>query len=185
MRSRRLRQSLLVAVLFSLPLGIAADEPAFESDDAEAIIVAMNVERAAEGLEPLHWNRELSEAANDRVRDMFEQGYFAHVAPDGTSPFVWIDRHGYSYHDAGENLAVGYGGQEVVDGWMHSPGHRANILGRNFSDVGIAIAQGSPDRKHRGPLIVALYGGRYGNPAARLSSVEGERDHARHTERSQ
>jgi uncharacterized protein YkwD len=48
----------------------------------------------------------------------------------------------------------------VVDGWMHSDGHRANILGRDYDEVGIAVADGSPRRSFRGPTVVALYGKR-------------------------
>jgi uncharacterized protein YkwD len=149
---------ILIAFLLSFPLSIYALTPRSASDE-EAIVEAMNRERAAEGLAPLHLNRELCDAANDRVHDMFAQHYFAHVAPDGTSPFVSIDRHGYTYRHAGENLAVGYQGAEaVVDGWMHSPGHRANVLGSDYVDVGVAIAVDSPARPYGGPLVVAIYG---------------------------
>jgi uncharacterized protein YkwD len=99
----------------------------------EEVVAAMNVERRARGLQPLRLNRQLSLAADDRIRDMFSQRYFDHVAPDGTQPFVWVTRRGYRYRTVGENLAVGYrGADRVVDGWMNSPGHRANLLGRNF-----------------------------------------------------
>ena len=125
-----------------------------------SIISAMNRERATYGLPPLRVNVELTEAANDRIGDLFAQHYFAHVSPQGLQPFVWAERRGYDYHAMGENLATGYSPQEVVDGWMHSPGHRANILGRDFNEVGVAIASGSPVHAHGGPTVVALYGGR-------------------------
>ena len=126
-----------------------------------AIVDAMNRERAGYGLPPLRLNERLSLAAQDRITDMFDQRYFAHVAPDGTQPFVWLARHGYSYRRAGENLAVGYGtAGRVVGGWMSSPGHRANILGSGFDEVGIAIAPGAPLRGYAGPTIVAIYASR-------------------------
>lgn len=150
-------QRLLAAVLLALPLAAHAITPAYTEE--EQLVAAMNQERVERGLRPLQINVELSLAASDRVRDMFEQHYFAHVAPDGTQPFVWLDRRGYDYREAGENLAVGYrGAASVVDGWMHSPGHRKNVLGADFEDVGVAIADESPKHGFRGPLVVALYG---------------------------
>lgn len=125
------------------------------------IVEAMNRERAGYGLPPLRLNEKLSRAAHDRINDMFGQRYFAHVAPDGTQPFVWLARHGYSYRTAGENLAVGYDtAGRVVGGWMSSPGHRSNILGSGFDEVGIAVAPGAPLRGYAGPTIVAIYASR-------------------------
>ena len=124
----------------------------------DALVDAMNRERAAHGLQPLRVNSRLSLAAADRIEDMFEQRYFDHVAPDGTQPFVWADRRGYRYSAIGENLAVGYrNANAVVSGWMNSPGHRRNILTSGFDEIGIGIAPGSPTRGYTGPTIVALY----------------------------
>ena len=123
----------------------------------EAVLDEMNRERRRRGLPALLLSRSLNAAAEDRLRDMFEQGYFAHDAPDGTSPFVALRRRGYRFLSAGENLASGQGSAtQVVEQWMRSPGHRANILGR-FEDAGIAIAPGSPTGRGRGYTFVALY----------------------------
>ncbi len=127
---------------------------------ASAIVDAMNRERAAYGLGPLRLNGRLSLAARDRVEDMFAKNYFDHVSPDGINPFTWVRKRGYRYRIIGENLAVGFRGTAVVDGWMRSPGHRENILQRSFDEVGLAIADGSPRRGYRGPLVVAMYGAR-------------------------
>ena len=125
----------------------------------ESLVDAMNRERAAHGLRPLRLNRQLSLAAGDRIGDMFAKHYFDHVSPDGINPFTWVDKRGYDYSEVGENLAVGYRQAGwVVDGWMHSPGHRANILKADFDDVGVAIAPGSPTRRYAGPTVVAIYG---------------------------
>ncbi|HVE70130.1 MAG TPA: CAP domain-containing protein [Thermoanaerobaculia bacterium] len=130
------------------------------NDGVEVLVEAMNRERAAHGLGPLRLNAALSDAARDRIADMFEKRYFAHVSPDGIDPFVWAARRGYRYRLIGENLAVGYAGTRVVDGWMRSPGHRENILGRGFDEVGIAVAPGAPQRGYKGPTVVAMYGRR-------------------------
>lgn len=134
------------------------EQPA--SAAAETLVDAMNRERAGHGLRPLRLNAALSAAAGDRIGDMFAKSYFAHVSPDGLDPFLWATKRGYAYRLIGENLAVGYRGTSVVDGWMRSPGHRENILERGFDEVGIAIADGSPRRGYKGPTVVAMYGRR-------------------------
>ena len=128
---------------------------------AQAVVDVMNMERAQYGLARLRVNPKLSAAAVDRINDMFRQRYFDHVSPDGLEPWTWVERRGYRYREIGENLAVGYRSADaVVDGWMHSPGHRANVLGRGYDEVGVAIAPGSPRRGYGGPTVVALYGER-------------------------
>jgi uncharacterized protein YkwD len=123
----------------------------------EAVLIEMNRERKRRGLPALYMSRSLNAAAEDRLGDMFEQGYFAHDAPDGTSPFVALRRRGYPFVSAGENLASGQmSAAQVVEQWMRSPGHRANILGR-FEDAGVAIALGSPTGRGSGYTFVALY----------------------------
>ncbi len=126
---------------------------------AQAVVEAMNLERAQYGLRPLRINARLSAAAVDRLNDMFRQRYFNHVSPTGREPWAWVERRGYRYREIGENLAVGYRSADaVVGGWMHSPGHRANVLGGGYDEVGVAIAPGSPEGGYRGPTVVALYG---------------------------
>jgi len=126
-----------------------------------AVVEEMNRQRATFGLPPLRINSRLEAAADDRITDMFDKQYFSHVSPDGIQPWSWVEQHGYDYREFGENLAVGYpSADSVVDGWMHSPGHRANVLNRNFEEVGVAIAPESPTRGFRGPTIVAIYGER-------------------------
>jgi uncharacterized protein YkwD len=134
---------------------VASDVPTLE----ESVIMAMNRQRVTNGLQPLHLDLALALAATDRMNDLFAKHYFAHVSPDGIDPFSWIDRRGYPYREAGENLAVGYRtAEEIVDGWMHSPAHRANVLGKDYADVGIATAPHSPTRPFQGPTVVAIYG---------------------------
>jgi uncharacterized protein YkwD len=170
-----LRTQALVALTAALPLSTFAERrpvertaeravpvaldgyPERRGPSPEAVLVEMNRERRRRGLPELFMSRRLNAAAEDRLRDMFEQHYFAHDAPDGTSPFVALRRRGYRYLSAGENLASGQrSAAEVVEQWMRSPGHRANVLGR-FEDAGIAVAPGSPTRRSAGYTFVALY----------------------------
>lgn len=134
--------------------------PALASDITRAsVIAAMNEYRAQHHLPPLREDRRLDAAANDRMTDMEDQGYWAHESPDGRSPFVWLPVHGYEIHFAGENLACGFETTEMlVEGWMESPGHRANILSPNFEDCGIAIIDGMTMRRGNGKSIVVMFG---------------------------
>lgn len=128
------------------------------SSHAAGILDAMNRERARRGLGPLQFDERLNAAAADRAADMFRLGYFDHVSPDGRSPFLTVQNRGYRFAEVGENLAVGYRAPEsVVSGWMQSPGHRANLLGRGYDEVGLAVVEGSPVRGYGGPTVVALY----------------------------
>jgi uncharacterized protein YkwD len=132
-------------------------EPVRSHGDVEAVLGLMNGARVHHGLPPLRLNAKLSQAATDRSRDMLDKGYFDHISPDGSKPFVWIDRRGYRYRTAGENLALGYPTVEhLISAWLESPAHRANLLG-NFEEVGLAIVSASPVERSQGPLVVALY----------------------------
>jgi uncharacterized protein YkwD len=167
MSDRRARVRLFVALLAMAAALAPASTSAGrrylewgEDDDVTrgSLLRAMNEQRALRGLPALHRNVRLDAAAEDRIHDMFEFRYFAHVAPDGTEPFVWVRHRGYRYSSVGENLAMGQtAARQVVAQWMASPGHRANILG-NYRDTGIAIASGVPTGRSRGYTFVAMYG---------------------------
>lgn len=156
--------SFTLTLLLAVPLSALTEtrtRPRTSALDATSIVAAMNRERVAHGLRPLRLDAKLSLAAGDRARDMLAKHYFAHESPDGIDPFDWVDRRGYRYRAIGENLAVGYrSAQAVVGGWMRSEGHRHNILLPDFDEVGIAIADDSPQRPYSAPLVVALYGRR-------------------------
>jgi len=107
------------------------------------LIGLTNQARAEQGLEPLAVSSKLTEAAEKKARDMVNQNYFAHTSPDGLSPWYWVTKAGYKYITAGENLAKDFGESEYVhQAWMNSSSHRANILNKNFRDIGIAVIRG-------------------------------------------
>lgn len=125
----------------------------------DTVIEQMNRARAAAGVGPLHEDVRLDGAAEDRMKDMEDQAYWAHVAPDGRTPFVWYKPHGYNFSNAGENLAAGFETAEVLlESWMESPGHRDNILSPLYQDCGIAIIDGSTKGRATGKSIVVLFG---------------------------
>lgn len=106
-----------------------------------ATLCETNEFRARQGMKPLHLDARLSAAARAHARDMHDRGYFDHVAPGGRTFVDRIGASGYgSYRAASENIAMGYSTpSEVVQGWIDSPGHRANMLGGPYRDIGIGI----------------------------------------------
>ena len=102
----------------------------------------VNDERKKENLPPLKSDPELTIVARAHSKDMFTRGYFAHITPDGKSPFDRMRLAGVRYLSAGENLALGQTLTICHNGLMNSPGHRANILDRSYGRVGIGILDG-------------------------------------------
>jgi len=125
-----------------------------------SVIAGMNFERAAHHLPPLREDPRLDAAADDRVYDMRSLRYWAHVAPDGRTPFEALLPHGYSFVSAAENLAAGFENVErLIEGWMESAGHRANILSAEYQDCGVAVVEGSTTHPWwRGKSVVVLFG---------------------------
>lgn len=108
------------------------------------LLALTNADRMALGLSPLGASRALSLAAQMKADDMADRGYFAHETPDGLSPWYWMTKAGYSYRAAGENLAVYFTDTRSVEkAWMASPEHRANLLDRQYADVGYGITHGT------------------------------------------
>lgn len=122
------------------------------------VFIASNQERIKAGLDPLTINNSLVYAATAKANHMFANNYWAHIAPDGTTPWSFIITSGYSYSTAGENLAKGFNTSVgVVDGWMGSPTHKANVLNVDFKDVGYAAVNGTLLGEDV-TLVVAMYG---------------------------
>lgn len=122
------------------------------------VVQLTNEERSDVAASPLRRSAILDEAAQLKAQHMAKNGYFSHFAPDGTSPWFWFDEAGYSYAHAGENLAVHFtDSDEVVEAWMNSPTHRANIIDRKFSEIGVGTARGSYQGQ-RTVYVVQLFG---------------------------
>jgi uncharacterized protein YkwD len=135
----------------------------------QELLILTNLKREERGLPPLTMNNELAQAAAGKAADMFSKNYWAHVAPDGTTPWVFIRGAGYEYIHAGENLARGFSTSgDVVNAWMESPGHRDNMLSTNYSDIGFAIVSGSLTGDET-VLVVEMFGSRGGTQVAQLS----------------
>ncbi len=104
----------------------------------QEVIRLTNVERQKAGLKPLTEDWELSRVARHKSNDMAQNNYFSHTSPTYGSPFNMMKAYGITYRAAGENIAKGQRTpQQVVNAWMNSSGHRANILNANFTHIGV------------------------------------------------
>jgi len=119
-----------------------------------------NQERRRNNEPQLSINTELNQAAQAKAADMARQNYWSHTSPDGTQPWNFIEKSGYSYRIAGENLAYGFNNSDdVIKGWMNSAEHRANLLNGNFREVGFGVVRAAHFQGDKPQtIIVALYG---------------------------
>lgn len=108
------------------------------SDFEREVVRLVNIERAKNGLPELAQDEELGKATDIRAKEL--DTVFSHTRPDGTKCFTVLDELDIEYGWAGENIASGYRSPaEVVDGWMNSTGHRANILSENYTKIGVGF----------------------------------------------
>ena len=113
---------------------ISSSTTAFEAE----VVRLVNQRRAEHGLKLLTQDWQLSRVARYKSQDMKNLGYFSHTSPTYGSPFQMMKNFGISYRTAGENIAKGYASPEaVVNAWMNSPGHRANILNSTYTHIGV------------------------------------------------
>lgn len=144
-------------------LGISADI------SNQELLLLTNTKRAEAGLPPLQLNDQLTNAAQGKAQDMFTKQYWAHFAPDGTSPWDFIHGAGYNYVYAGENLARGFTtAQDTINAWMASPDHRANMLSSHYTDVGFAVGVGPLPGDAQTVLVVEEFGSRQNAPAKQV-----------------
>jgi uncharacterized protein YkwD len=130
----------------STPLSLETEE---ETPDSfltqQGIIQWTNFQREQYGLPPLRENPELNASAQEKMEDMFEEQYFAHQSPSGEGAGDLVKLFGYEFIIIGENLALGnfQNDQNLVQAWMDSPGHRANILNVKYQEIGVAVGKGT------------------------------------------
>ncbi len=118
---------------------ITIPEKNWQAQNYEMEVVRLtNVERSKNGLKALTNNWELQRVAGYKARDMTDRNYFSHDSPTYGSPFNMMKSFGIRYSSAGENIAKGQKTpQQVVNAWMNSSGHRANILNSNYTQIGV------------------------------------------------
>lgn len=131
------------------------------SMDIVALTENTNAQRMRNGLSPLKLNTALDSAAEAKAQNMVKLDYWSHNTPSGNPPWVFVASTNYSYQVLGENLAAGFNDENsVINAWMASDQHRANILNRAYSQVGFGVAR-SPNYKSAGggpmTVVVAYY----------------------------
>ncbi len=111
----------------------------------QEVVKLVNAERAKAGLPALKEDWELSRVAKYKSQDMHDKKYFDHTSPTYGTPFTMMKNFGITYKSAGENIAKGQrSAAEVVKAWMNSEGHRANIMSKNFTHIGVGyVAEGN------------------------------------------
>ena len=121
--------------------------------EAQEILRLVNEQRAKNGLAALTLSDKLCELATLKAEDMVANNYFDHTSPTYGTPFEMLRQFGVSYRSAGENIAAGQRTpEEVMNAWMNSSGHRANILSADYTELGVGLATGP-----RGTYWVQLF----------------------------
>jgi hypothetical protein len=161
---------LLIQAVF---LGTLLVKPGVISNYLAAVLPSVLVEKTNEeridnSQNILVVNPLLVQAAQQKANDMAARGYFAHVTPEGRDPWFFLDQVGYRYQAAGENLAVNFvDSDQAHKAWMNSPTHRENIVRNDFTEIGIATAQGEYQGKKT--IFVAQF---FGRPQPQSSAVQ-------------
>jgi hypothetical protein len=130
------------------------------SDVSRAVLLTLtNQKRSNNGIPSLKEDSKLNKAAYLKAKDMLYYDYFAHRSPSGKTPWYWLDRVGYNYQYAGENLAMDFiESKELFQAWYASSTHKANIINPKFKDIGMAVVSGN--FKGRKTTVVVQYFGR-------------------------
>lgn len=135
---------LLALKIASIALYLPISQNYFFADITKVdLLNLLNENRQSLGLNALTESEKLNQAAMAKAEDMVKNDYFAHQSPQGVTPWFWFKQAGYTYKYAGENLAVGFADSKVVyDAWFNSPSHKANLLNKNYTEVGTAVLSG-------------------------------------------
>ncbi|MDD3487788.1 MAG: CAP domain-containing protein [Candidatus Pacebacteria bacterium] len=165
---------LLVKVIFSFNLILVKQSSLFADVSAQEIFQLTNDIRKQSGLTPVLENSLLNQAARYKAEDMLQHSYFSHFSPAGISPWFWIEKAGYDYYYAGENLAMNFlDSEEVVKGWFNSPRHRDNLLNKNYQEMGIAVISGDFNKEGINRiLVVQLFGAKKHQPSTPIALAQ-------------
>lgn len=155
----------IMACMLAIVAPLAMSIPAFAISNGNIVSLTNSI-RSSNGLGSYSQNGALASAARAKAQHMCTHDYWAHTAPDGTTGWNFMRNSGYNYVVAGENLAKGYStDQSVVNGWMNSAGHRANILHKTYREIGVGNVSCSGS-----VIVVAMYGTRTSSAPAPAST---------------
>jgi len=164
---------LLVKVIFSFNLILVKQSSLCADISAQRIIVLTNEVREQYGLPLVQEDSLLNKAAQDKAQDMLKNKYFSHYSPAGVSPWYWIDKSGYDYYYAGENLAMNFlDTEEVIKGWLNSPSHRENLLNKDYKDMGIAVVSGDFNNEGINRILVVQMFGSKAKPSVPVAMAQ-------------
>lgn len=157
--------ALNIALLFILKIALPIAGPQLANVldqilpfNSREIVTETNKARTVNNLLPLESNAQLDLAASEKLGDMITDSYFAHTSPKGATPWYWIEKNGYNYSHAGENLALGFlRADQTVSAWMDSPSHRANIMNSNYKEIGVATGKAQINGIS-GTIVVQMFG---------------------------
>lgn len=136
--------------------------------DNAKLLEGTNRERGGAGVNPLTISDKLNASAQKKCEDMVAKNYWSHNDPQGNEPWHFFTDAGYSYNDAGENLAYGYIKEgDVITGWMNSPAHKENLLATKFTEVGFGVCKSDNYVDTGKQLIVVQHFARPGTSNAR------------------
>ena len=146
--------AILIASFFGTTASASCAMPENVNAMATEIAAGLNASRRANGESTLRFNRDLGRAAMRHACDMLANDFFDHRGSDGSNSQARVTRVGYDACIVAENIAWGFPRPEqIIDGWMNSPGHRRNMLHPRIEEFGIGISQGP-----RGPYWVLVVG---------------------------
>lgn len=130
----------------------------FSAVSKSVLLNLTNQKRSNGGIAILKENNNLNKAAYLKAKDMLAYDYFAHTSPSGKNPWYWLEKSGYNYRYAGENLAIDFiDSGELFQAWYSSSVHRANIVNPKFKEIGMSVLKG--DFKGRRTTVVVQYFG--------------------------
>ena len=122
------------------------------------VIKLVNEERARNGLPALEKNWEISRVARMKAQDMVDRNYFSHSSPTYGSPFNMMENFGLKFSSAAENIGMGQKtAADIMKSWMDSPGHRANILSRTVTHIGVGAAKAANGTLYWTQLFIKPY----------------------------
>jgi len=151
--------ALLLLKLVIIPFFLCFPRTVFFADLTKTNLIELaNTTREYFGFQTLKENPVLNEAAYLKAKDMIEKGYFSHYSPEGITPWYWLEKSGYNFRLAGENLAIGFLDPEQVHrAWMDSSSHKENILNPNYQEIGIAVLRDN-FQGNETTLVVQFFG---------------------------
>jgi len=131
----------------------------FFADISRMVLIdVLNSERSSLKLGTLKENVLLNQASLLKANDMMQNGYFSHTSPAGITPWYWFKKAGYDYKSAGENLGIGFvDSKELHQAWNESPLHKANLVNKNYKDVGISFVEGN-FQGSKTTIVVQMFG---------------------------